>query len=145
MAAWLRTLREYVLLVTFLNFFWEILQLPLYTIWYDESNRAILFAVLHCTAGDVLIAVFCLILSLLLQGSPEWPHKRFNAVALGTILFGVGYTIYSEWHNTIVTRAWGYAAAMPELFGIGLAPVAQWIIVPSVIFWWLHRRSIAPQ
>jgi hypothetical protein len=135
MTSWLRTLRQYVLSVTLLNFLWEILQLPLYTLWSSKNNRDILFAVLHCTAGDLMIAVLCLMLSLLLAGSPEWPYHRFKAVALSTILFGVGYTIYSEWHNITVTHAWAYAAEMPVLFGIGLAPLAQWIVIPSVIFW----------
>jgi hypothetical protein len=29
---------------------------------------------------------------------------------------------------------------MPTLLGIGLAPMAQWLVIPGAVFWWLHRR-----
>lgn len=141
--AWLRTVRHYLLFVTLLHGTWEIVQLPLYTIWSTGNDRDIMFALLHCTAGDVMIATLSLILALLLEGTEEWPYRRFKAVALITILFGVGYTIYSEWRNTTLTQSWTYTSAMPSLFGIGLSPLAQWIVIPSVIFWWIHRRLTA--
>ena len=137
---WLGTLRRYMGFVTLLNICWEVLQLPLYTLWSTASNREIGFALLHCTAGDVLIAVSCLILSLFIAGSNEWPNSRFEAVAAITILLGLGFTVYSEWRNTTVTQNWAYAAEMPRLLGIGLAPVAQWLFIPSFSFWWIRRR-----
>lgn len=141
--AWLHALRSYLLSVTLLHAGWEILQLPLYTIWSSGNGRDIIFAVLHCTAGDAMIATFSLVLSLLVGGAEEWPYSRFNAIALLATLFGVGYTVYSEWHNTTVTQSWSYTSAMPTIFGIGLAPVAQWIVIPVVVFWRLHRRLAA--
>src|SRR5829696_4004989 len=38
-----------------LNLAWEITQLPLYTIWWTDPGPRIAFAVLHCTAGDLMI------------------------------------------------------------------------------------------
>lgn len=143
-SSWLGTLRQYILLVTLLNVCWEVLQLPLYTIWYSEEIRSIAFAVLHCTVGDALIASFSLVLTMLLVGKKEWPYSRFQAVAMTTILMGVGYTVYSEWRNTTVTHNWAYSSAMPTLLGIGLAPVAQWLVIPGTVFWWLHRRLRLP-
>ncbi len=141
---WLRTMRQYLLLVTLLNTVWEVVQLPLYTIWSDGDVPAIVFAVLHCTVGDALIAGFGLVLSLLLVGKEEWPHSRFKAVVLITISMGFGYTVYSEWRNTTVTHNWGYTSAMPTLMGIGLAPLAQWLLIPSAVFCWLHRHLRVP-
>ena len=37
----------------------EVLQLPLYTIGRTGSLPQLVFALLHCTAGDALIAVAC--------------------------------------------------------------------------------------
>lgn len=139
---WLGTLRQYLLLVTLLNFVWEVLQLPLYTIWSDGDVPSIAVAVLHCTVGDALIAGFCLVLSLLLAGNEEWPFSRFKAVVFITILMGFGYTVFSEWRNTTVTHNWAYTTAMPTLLGIGLAPMAQWLVIPGIVFWWLHRRLL---
>lgn len=137
---WLRTLRRYLLLVTMLNFGWEILQLPLYTVWVTGSASTIAFAVLHCTVGDGLIAALSLTASLLLIGRDDWPHERFGAVAIAAVLCGIGYTTYSEWHNTVVARTWAYSSAMPRLFGIGLSPLAQWLLIPSFAFWKIQRR-----
>jgi hypothetical protein len=38
--------------------------------------------VLHCAAGDVLIALSALALALFLVGDPVWPKARFYRVAL---------------------------------------------------------------
>jgi hypothetical protein len=62
-------------------------------------------------------------------------------VALTATVIGIGYTIYSEWLNTVVRESWSYAAAMPRLpvLGTGLTPVAQWLVLPPLGLWWSHR------
>src|SRR3546814_16537515 len=53
---WLTALRRYLVAITVGNLVWEFAHLPLYTIWYEGTPGEILFAVLHCTGGDLLIA-----------------------------------------------------------------------------------------
>ncbi|WP_232834291.1 hypothetical protein [Rhodoferax ferrireducens] len=132
-------MNRYLIWTSLLNFSWEVLQLPLYTIWADSSGRDIAFAVVHCTVGDVMITTISLVAAVILAGRKEWPDRRYRAVAVTAILTGLTYTIYSEWNNTVVTRSWAYAASMPQLWGIGLSPIAQWIIVPGIAFWRLYR------
>lgn len=52
------------------------------------------------------------------------------------MLFGAGYTIFSEWMNTTVLRSWTYSSAMPTIdlggFEIGLSPLAQWVVIPPL-------------
>jgi hypothetical protein len=66
-------------------------------------------------------------------------------VAALTIVLGVSYTIFSEWLNIVMRAAWAYSDLMPvvSLFGfeVGLSPLVQWIVVPSVAFWWARRRT----
>jgi hypothetical protein len=83
------------------------------------------FAALHYTAGDVGIAAASLAAGLALFGSPRWPDSRFATVLIAVVIFGVGYTAYSEHLNTAIRRAWAYSALMPVLPGleIGLAPL----------------------
>ena len=52
------------------------------------------------------------------------------------VLFGLCYTIYSEWLNTVVRESWEYSTLMPVLppLGTGLTPVLQWIIIPVVSY-----------
>ncbi len=46
---WLSSMRFYLLAVTLFNGVWEVVQLPLYTLWNTGSAGEIIFAVLHCT------------------------------------------------------------------------------------------------
>lgn len=132
-------MKRYLIWTGMLNLFWEIGQLPLYTIWAQSTTPEIVFAVVHCTAGDVLIAFFSLLAAVVVVGKQTWPARRFRVVAIVTIFLGIAYTVFSEWNNTVVTRSWAYASAMPQLWGIGLSPVAQWIVVPVLSFWLLCR------
>lgn len=126
------------------NLVWEIGHVPLYTLWVTGSPGEIAYAVLHCTVGDVMIGGICLLLSLALLGRKAWPHARFGAVAGATILFALGYTVFSEWLNTEVRESWTNREAMPRLpiLGTGLTPVLQWIVVPVLAFRWSLPRTV---
>lgn len=132
---WLPALRRYFCVIVAGNLAWEFALLPLYTLWKTGSIHEITFAVLHCTGGDVLIAGATLAGSLLLFGTAEWPRRRFLAVAAATLIFGIGATAYSEHLNT-ARGAWTYSNLMPVMpgTGIGLAPLAQWIVIPALAF-----------
>lgn len=116
--------------------------MPLYTLWEDGSPSFVAFAVLHCTAGDVLIASISLLLARIVSGNRQWPQQRYMQVALTTIGIGVVYTVYSEWSNTVVTRTWAYSLSMPTLWGIGLSPILQWLLIPAWTFWRLSKQRV---
>lgn len=140
--AWLRTLRRYIAFVVPAHLLWEFAQLPLYTIWRDGTPGEILFAVVHCTGGDALIAITALVSALLLAGK-GWPVARdcYGRVAAIAIVIGVGYTAFSEWLNTVVREAWAYSDLMPviPLIEAGLSPILQWVLIPLAAFWWSRR------
>lgn len=133
-ADWLRGLKVYLAVTVVANLAWEILQLPLYTIWANGTAREIAFAVLHCTAGDVLIALTALVAGLIFAGNSGWPARGFVPVLLATVALGVGYTIFSEWLNIVVRASWAYSSLMPVVpfINTGLSPLLQWIVVPFV-------------
>ncbi|PWS34366.1 hypothetical protein DFH01_25440 [Falsiroseomonas bella] len=130
--AWLRTLRAYLAVLVALMLAWEVAQLPLYTLWRERTAGEIAWAVIHCTAGDAIIGMSSLGAALLLAGAPEWPRARFGPVLLLTLGIGLAVTVYLEWLNVEVKRAWAYAEAMPRLppFGTGLTPFLQWVLLP---------------
>jgi hypothetical protein len=132
---------QFFALTTALNLGWEILQLPLYTLWGESTFSAIGFAVVHCTVGDVLIASLSLTVALILVGSRNWPRVGYLTVAIVAGTLGIAYTVFSEWNNTVVTRAWSYSSLMPTVWGIGLSPLAQWFIVPGFVFWCFKPNS----
>lgn len=142
--SWLVILRHYLIIIGLGNFTWEIVHLPLYTIWTDKGFAANVFAVLHCTLGDLLIASASLLGALFVAGHSDWPTKRYLPVAVIAISFGFAYTVFSEWLNTQVRGNWSYRELMPvlPLIGIGLSPLAQWIVIPTAAFFWLQRRTV---
>ncbi len=134
---WLAVLRIYLASSGVLHLAWEVAQLPLYTIWRTGSAGEITFAVLHCTAGDVMIATLVLVAALVAFGRANWPASGFRPVVAAILSLGVSYTVYSEWINTVVRKSWAYGELMPTLpvLGTGLSPLLQWLIVPAVALW----------
>ena len=140
---WLTAVRRYLLLSVAGHLLWEIAQVPLYTIWWTASPREVAFAIVHCTGGDVIIAAMSLLAGLVLVGTANWPATRPLPVAGCAVLAGVGYTMYSEFLNTAVRQTWTYSGLMPLVpgLGIGLAPLAQWVVVPVISLWIAARES----
>ena len=142
---WLAALRRYFVATALGNLAWEFAQLPLYTIWHEGTPGEIIFAAIHCTGGDILIATMALLGALVVAGDRRWPKARFHIVAAVTVGGGLAYTVFSEWLNTEIRGTWAYTAWMPTLplIGSGLAPLAQWILIPPFALWWTGRGLAA--
>jgi hypothetical protein len=134
---------RFVPALALLSLLWELGHFPLYTLWDSGSAGEIAFAAIHCTAGDVLIGTGALILALILTraGPPEiW---RLAPLAALMVALAVSYTIFSEWMNVEWRESWAYAPAMPTLplLGTGVAPLLQWLVVPTLALWLAFRRT----
>jgi hypothetical protein len=126
---WLR----WTALAAGLHLFWELAQLPLYTIYRQGDLPALTYAVAHCTAGDALIALVTYLVTATITRSLSWPHTRPWAGLAIAVLAGVAYTAFSEWRNVYRLGYWAYTDAMPLVLGIGLSPLMQWVVVPALI------------
>ena len=138
----LTALRRYFSVIIPANLIWEFAHMPLYTIWNEGTWGEIVFAAVHCTGGDILIAMSALMLALMLSGR-GWPlvASTRRSVTVLTVVFGLGYTLFSEWLNIVIRAAWAYSDLMPiiPVIDAGLSPVLQWIVIPLVAFWWAAR------
>lgn len=97
----------------------------------------------QATLGDMIITLFAFWTASILAGTRQWtaqPDRRSIATWLST---GMAMTLILEFYSTEVTARWAYGAAMPRLplIGTGIAPVAQWIVVPMLVLWYLRRLS----
>ena len=90
----------YLGVVAITHLSWETLQLPLYTIWLTGRSCDIVFAVVHCTIGDLMIAALSLMAALVVFGVGTLPAERFVPVIALTLSIGIAYTVFSEWLNT---------------------------------------------
>lgn len=123
------------------NLAWELGHSPLYA---DAPGRPgyILWTRLHCTVGDVLILLGAFWLTgLVFRRRTWWASPGIGPMAT-FIGLGLGYTIFSEWHNTQVLRSWAYGPWMPLVYGIGLTPILQWILIPPFVVHLLQRIQL---
>lgn len=116
-----------------LNLAWEIAHVRLYTIWATEGGMNVAWAVLHCTIGDVVIALAMFALTGIVLWRMDWPESRPWIGCIIVIFGAMIFTVWSEWYNVYRAGNWGYTASMPMLFGIGLSPLLQWLILPPVM------------
>ena len=116
---------------------WETLQLPLYTLWTTGTVQQKAFAIAHCAIGDVLIAAASLLAAWTVFSRSRWANAGVAPVWAASLALGLSYTIFSEWLNTSVRANWTYSDLMPvvPLIGTGLAPLLQWIVVPTLAMW----------
>ncbi|MFV2004768.1 MAG: hypothetical protein ACC650_06140 [Gammaproteobacteria bacterium] len=138
-SAWQNTPELQLLMLALpLHLLWEIAQFPLFTVWHEGDWGYILYGLVHCTLGDLIIMLAAFWLLALLNSSRYWIYS--SPVFLNLVLFtatGLGYTIYSEIVNTRIKGTWGYTELMPivPLVEIGGMPFMQWLLIPSVIIW----------
>lgn len=134
---WHQALCRYLGVSIAAHLIWEVLQLPLYTIWTTGTLAQQAFAVLHCTVGDTMIAGLSLLVALALFARATWPSTGVVRVFAVSLVIGVVYTVYSEWLNVSVRRSWAYSDLMPvvPVLGTGLAPLLQWLVVPTLAQW----------
>jgi hypothetical protein len=58
------------------------------------------------------------------------------------IAMGMGYAVFSEWYNVYRIESWAYSDAMPLVFGVGITPLMQWLVVPGVMLVLIKRTRI---
>ncbi len=89
----------------------------------------------------MMIAVFSLLAAIVVAGWYHWPGTVWRGGSGTAILIGVGYTAFIEWHNVYVLQSWSYATAMPIVSGtgIGVSPLAKWLVVPTAALWLTWR------
>jgi hypothetical protein len=116
-----------------LNLTWEIAHFRLYTIWPATGGRGVAWALLHCTVGDVIIALALFALAGMVLWRANWPASRPWTGGIIVVIGAMAFTAWSEWYNVYRAGNWGYTASMPMILGIGLTPLLQWLILPPLM------------
>jgi hypothetical protein len=116
-----------------LNLTWEIAQVRLYTIWAEADGLSVVWALLHCSGGDVLIALALFALAGIALRRADWPASRPWTGGAIVVIGAMAYTAWSEWYNVNRAGSWAYTASMPLIVGIGLSPLLQWLILPPIL------------
>jgi hypothetical protein len=133
---------QWTLLALGLHLAWEIGQLPFYTLWEEREIWRIALYVIHCVLGDTMIATLTYLAVALTWRQVNWPRQRFWMGGMMLIAMGMGYAVFSEWYNVYRIGSWAYSEAMPLIYGIGITPLMQWLVVPGVMLVLIKRTRI---
>ncbi len=116
-----------------LNLTWEFGHVRLYTIWAASDGMNLAWALLHCSLGDVVIALALFALAGIVFRRADWPALHPWVGSAIVVIGATTFTAWSEWYNVYRAGSWGYTASMPLILGIGISPLLQWIILPPAI------------
>jgi len=111
---------------------WELLQSPFYADTFEAPWDTIIYNRIHCSVGDVMILLSAFWIVALMWGR-SWMSRAAWAPFVGFLVIGLAYTAFSENRNVEVLRSWAYSEWMPVIWGIGLSPLLQWIVVPAAV------------
>lgn len=125
-----------------LNLPWEFWQAPLFV---GMANATHSTATLACTLAALADAVIVLIAywSIAVNArTRRWIESPTRGRLAGFVAVGLAIAVIIEWLATGILNWWSYAPEMPVLAGldVGVLPLAQWIIVPLLVAWFVRRQ-----
>ena len=116
-----------------LNFTWEISQMGFYsTLGMGDISDYWNFVLIHWQVSlkDALMVVLvCLAIGLIFRDLP-W-FKNINKKWILLLALPIWQAVI-EYYSVYVYGRWGYAESMPLISGIGLLPILQMLILPSI-------------
>lgn len=124
------------------NFAWEMLQAPLFVGMLEMPRWDATALCLQAAAGDAVMIVIAFAAVALGARDRAWTLSlRFGHLSAFAFL-AASQGLALEWVSLRLER-WTYGPAMPvdPVFGLGLAPILQWLILPLMILWAVRRRE----
>ena len=127
-----------------LNFPWEVLQALLYDGMAEASYAQATLACLRATFADVVIMLLAYAAVAACARSRHWILAPRRLQLILFVMIGVSVTaaierpaIRGHW-----VTSWPYLPAMPlpPGTGIGLMPLAQWLVLPLLTVWYVQRQ-----
>ena len=115
------------------NLAWEVAHVRLYALWVESDGSQIARSILHCSSGDVAIALTAYALAGFALARADWLRTRPWAGCAIVVVASITFTAFSEWYNVYRVGAWSYGSAMPTIFGLGLSPLMQWLVIPPAL------------
>ena len=125
----------FALLVLALNFAWEMMQAS----WFASMRGLPLWrGTLLCfraALGDLVITAIAFALAAMIAKSAIWPtERRVIIVTVAFIVTATAIAVAYE-HLALSTGRWRYDETMATLFGIGMLPLLQWLLLPMIDVW----------
>lgn len=117
--------------VLILHYLWEMAQGGLFVGMKEQPFAQAAMRCFKAALGDLVITAIAFASTALAVRRTHWPLvKSFVAPAV-FILTGLVITIGFE-RFALATARWVYAPEMPTLFGVGISPIMQWVVIPLI-------------
>ncbi len=127
-----------------LNYPWEFIQAPLFAGMADARHLDAIKACTRATLGDAVIMSIAYALIATLTSNRRWILEPLRWHLVLFTAAGVAIAVVIE-RLALAGRwpgAWSYAAEMPvvPVIGVGMAPLLQWLLLPSLVAWFVRRQ-----
>lgn len=128
-----------------LNLPWEFMQVPLYAGMANAQHWDAILVCTRATLGDGLIMLAAYWAAAMAARDRYWfADWKWLELAL-FVASGVLITLVLEHfatRSTLPAWGWRYSEAMPVVpgVGVGLAPLAQWVLLPPLALWLVRRQ-----
>ena len=131
----------FALLVLALNFAWEMLQAKWFASMQGLPPQRATLLCFRAAVGDLAIAAVAFTIAAFVARTVTWPaERRLVAPAVVFVVVGLAITIGYEVF-ALSTARWSYDETMPTLFGIGILPLLQWLLLPIAEVWLFRAIS----
>lgn len=128
-----------LLFALLLNFPWEILQMPLFATLPSATSWDIIKMCGLATIGDGLIMLFSFWIAAFSARSRYWFAHSARTPLFVFVATGLGISVAIELAATI-NGVWLYGPLMPLIFGVGLSPLMQWVMLPLLTILIIRRQ-----
>jgi len=125
------------------NLPWELWQIPFFRGMGERPHADGVRACTEAAAGDALITLLSFWVVAAVARSRNWVPYPSSKRTFLFVACGIVATAGIELAALRVGR-WTYDARMPilPLMGIGLVPLAQWLVLPPVVLWLVRRHLV---
>ena len=131
-----------------LNYPWEFLQVPLFAGMAGAPHWEAIQRCAMATMGDILIMLIAYWLVAVIARRRYWIAAPTAAHLTMFVAVGVTITVLFEQLSLrgLWFGAWDYSPLMPVIpgIGVGLSPLAQWIVLPLLTAWFVRRQLAVP-
>jgi hypothetical protein len=129
-----RFIYNVTVLAFLLNFFWEILQMPMYKAG-DYNFQGIAFCTLATVVDAIMVILLYLCFSLIYSESMWVRHLRFFRVVSVMLIGATGAIVIEIMY--LSSGSWAYDQSMPiiPVLNVGLSPVLQFTVLPVIIYY----------
>jgi hypothetical protein len=125
-----------------LNLAWEFWQSPFFEGLAQAQHWQAVIMCTRAALGDICISLIAFWSVSLAARGRRWVIDPTRWQMVTFVVVGLVVTATLEVLATGVLHRWSYASEMPVLrgIGIGLLPVMQWLLLPTLVLWFVRRQ-----